>query len=398
MKKITVLLILLFTCKAVLAGYNLIYSDKQFSYTLTVDSILSGDNVNYDCVVRTISVTRVLDKKLVQTITPKENYNACSLPADQLFFIEDVNFDGYNDIRLLQFLPASPNLPYYFWTYNPKTLLFTQDTTLENITSPEFDQQAKTIFSTWRDGCCKHGSDTYQYVNGKVALIKRTEVFPDTEQEKISNFRPLSDTEIQSLFPEKTKSKLNIRFHISKAYEFNDTLGKHYLVLTENNYTLNGENDSIKAYNIRFDNNEYKIDWTCSDFITINKNDSTERFSIWFWSKYIELTDIDADGRIDPIIVYGTTGINGTEDGKIKILTYYKGGKRAIRHQNGVLDFERETQIDSLFYELPEPIQEKVKAIMTKMTENEHVIFPYGWQTSMGNKELKFKEKLKSRK
>lgn len=392
MRKIISILILLLTYKTIIASYNLTYSDKQFSYTLTVDSVLSGDNVNYDCVVKTISVTRLPDRKLIQTITPGENYASCGLPADQLFFIEDINFDGYNDIRLLQFLPASPNLPYYFWTYNPKTLQFIQDTTLENITSPEFDQKTKTIFSAWRDGCCKYGSATYTYENGKITLIQQMEVPTETEQNTTSNFRVLSEAETQTVFPEQIQRKLNIPFHIYKAYEFNDKLGKHYLVLTENNYSPNGENDSIKAYNIRFNNSEFKVDWTCSDFITINKNDSTERFSIWFWFKYIELTDLDSDGLIDPIVVYGTTGINGTDDGKIKILTYYKGAKRAIRHQNGVLDFERETRVDSLFYELPEPVQEKVKAIMTKITENENVIFPYGWQTAIKNKELKFKE------
>jgi hypothetical protein len=211
-------------------------------------------------------------------------------------------------------------------------------------------------------------------------------------QEK-SNFRILSEPEIRTVFSEKTKTKLNIRFYIYKAYEFNDKLGKHYLVLTEHNYTPNAENDSIKAFNIRSINSEFKIDWTCTDFITINKNDSTERPSIWFWSKYIELTDLDSDGLIDPIIVYGTTGINGTNDGKIKIFTYYKGAKRAIRHQNGALDFERETQVDTLFYKLPISIQENVKALMEKITEDGNAIFPYGWQTAMRNKESKFKEK-----
>lgn len=155
---------------------KLTYGDKTFSFTLLVDSTLTGDSVNYDCVVKSIIITRLKDKKHLQTITPDENYPSCTLPQDQIFIIEDINFDGYNDIRLLQFLPAAPNLPYYYWTYNATTQKFQRQKALEEISSPEFDPKKKLIYSFWRGSCCDHGLSTYRYINGKPTLIEESEV------------------------------------------------------------------------------------------------------------------------------------------------------------------------------------------------------------------------------
>ncbi len=184
MRLVTIIFILTLTYTTTFASYKLTYKDKNFLFTLTIDSALSGDMINYDCFVKTISVTRLSDNKAIQTIIPKENYTYCGFPSNQLFFIEDINFDGHNDIRFIKLLPASPNIPYYFWTFNSKTQLFEQDTTLENITDPTFDYDDKTVYSSWRDGCCTHGSDTYKYINGKITLIKQSIVTTDTETNK----------------------------------------------------------------------------------------------------------------------------------------------------------------------------------------------------------------------
>jgi len=158
---------------------KLIYNDKNFSFVLSIDSTLTPDSVNYDCTVKSITITRLKDNKQLQVLKPEESAPSCGLPKDQVFIIEDVNFDGVNDIRLLQFLPAAPNLPYYYWTYDSKTQKFVRQKSLEDITSPEFDHKRKLIFSFWRDGCCNHGLSTYKYINGKPILIEESEVKTD---------------------------------------------------------------------------------------------------------------------------------------------------------------------------------------------------------------------------
>lgn len=176
MRKWIVLLIFIFNAALAGSQTQLAYSEKTFSFVLLVDSTLTADSVNYDCVVKSIVVTRLNDKKQIQVIIPDENYPGCGLPKDQIFIVEDMNFDGYNDIRLLQFLPAAPNLPYYYWIYNPKTQKFQPEKALEEISSPDFDPKKKLIYSFWRGSCCDHGLSTYKYVNGRPTLIEESEI------------------------------------------------------------------------------------------------------------------------------------------------------------------------------------------------------------------------------
>ncbi|MEP0365604.1 MAG: hypothetical protein ABJN36_08980 [Cyclobacteriaceae bacterium] len=207
--------------------------------------------------------------------------------------------------------------------------------------------------------------------------------------------RQLEASEIDQLFTEELKKKLNIDFPIYRSYEYIDNIGTHYLILTEHP-DANGEksehNDSIKAYSYRITDSGWQINWQLKDFILPNGNPNSREYSIWFWSKYLTLDDIDNDGNIEPIIVYGTSGMNGTGDGRIKILTYHNGTKRAIRHQNGILDFQRNTQVDELFYELPNSVQDAVIAIMNQITSSEHGIFPAGWNSAMRADKLYFDE------
>lgn len=187
---------------------------------------------------------------------------------------------------------------------------------------------------------------------------------------------------------------LNIKFPIIRIYKYEDKRGRFYCVLTESRDEISVENDTmnykIKAINFKAENGSYTKIWEIDD--NIIKNDSDES-SIWFWTKYCDFKDYDGDGLADPIIVYGTYGANGYDDGRIKIIIYYKGQKIAIRHQNGVLDNERETKVDNSFYNLPQSLQNSIKQKMDLMIKNNNAIFPYGWQAAMKNKKTSFSER-----
>jgi hypothetical protein len=183
MRLLTTILTLLFFVVSASAQKNYRYQDKNFVYNVAIDSALSADSVNYECAVKSISITRKSDNKLAQTILPPENSCFCNMPQDQIFIVEDVNFDNINDIRLLQYLPAAPNLPYYYWTYNPATKVFRRQKALEEITSPEFDHNNRIITSFWRKSCCDHGLSIYKYINGKPILIKESEAAQDLNGE-----------------------------------------------------------------------------------------------------------------------------------------------------------------------------------------------------------------------
>jgi hypothetical protein len=206
----------------------------------------------------------------------------------------------------------------------------------------------------------------------------------------------LSADAIQKLLPDSVKKRLGIKFATYAVFEYSDRFKKQYLVLSENSYSREKEqalNDSVQAVLLQHNNGLLQPVLTITDFITPGKNNKGfTDYSIWFWTKYTSIADIDGDGSADPIIVYGTAGENDKEDCKIKIVTCCKGKKFVIRHQNGSLDFERNTHVDKAWYTLPAKIQAKVKSIMNALTANNHAIFPAGWQKAMAAKKTYFDE------
>jgi hypothetical protein len=191
----------------------------------------------------------------------------------------------------------------------------------------------------------------------------------------------LSNKQIAELFPDSILRNLNITYPIYRVYKYQDKQGMHYCILCEsrNQITTDGDtlNQNIKAIGVTNENGKFVKVWEIND--NIIRKDKDEN-SIRFWTRYLEIKDYDADGLVDPVIIYGTFGPNGYDDGRIKIIILYKGQKIAIRHQNGILDGERETQVDKSFYSLPVRLQEAIKQKMKLMEKNGQAIFTVDWQ------------------
>jgi len=204
----------------------------------------------------------------------------------------------------------------------------------------------------------------------------------------------LTSKQVTELFTDSVRKALNITFSIFRVYKYTDKSGAFYCILTESRNEITANKDTlnykIKAVTVKPDNNSFTRIWEINDNIIRNDNDES---SIWFWTKYIDFKDYDGDGLSEPVIIYGSSGANGYSDGRIKFIIYYRGQKIAIRHQNGVLDFERETQVDKMFYELPQALQAGIMHKMELMIENNQAIFPRGWQTAMKNKKAVFNER-----
>jgi hypothetical protein len=204
----------------------------------------------------------------------------------------------------------------------------------------------------------------------------------------------LSSGEATNLLTDTVRASLGLHFSVSKVYKYSDKSGQYYVVLTENRDSMPiGEDtisDRIKAVEFKIDKAGPDKIWELTDHIIENEH---EESSIWFWSKYIDFNDDDNDSLIEPIIVYGTKGLNDFDDGRIGIVIYYKGRKIAIHHQNGVADQERETRVDKAFYSLPQKLQTAVKEKMEAMEENRHAIFPSDWRVSTNNKKIFFSER-----
>ncbi|EJU31399.1 MULTISPECIES: FG-GAP repeat protein [Capnocytophaga] len=198
----------------------------------------------------------------------------------------------------------------------------------------------------------------------------------------------LQEEQIQKQFPAKVQKQLGITYPITKAYTYKDKEGTHVWVFTENKlyerakrkeqtYKKNSEgeviNDKIKAFHLLEKADTYQVVRVVYDYSP--KWEGTE-FSIWFWTKFVSFTDLDQDGYVDPIIVYGAAPTDGDPDrGKVKLLAYHKGEKTAIRHQDDPSDQGRETQIDASYYTLPRPIRQKMFDTINHLQENQLTLF-----------------------
>ncbi|XZF15486.1 M949_RS01915 family surface polysaccharide biosynthesis protein [Chitinophagaceae bacterium MMS25-I14] len=204
----------------------------------------------------------------------------------------------------------------------------------------------------------------------------------------------LTTAEVRILFPDTACNRLGISYPIFRVYRYIDKTGLYYCILTESNDGISESKDTlhhdIKAVNVRADRGTFIKTWEINDHVIPEQN---EESSVWFWTKYTDFKDYDGNGQADPVIVYGTAGMNGYDDGRIKFIIYFNGKKIAIRHQNGVLDPEKETQVDKAFYDLPQTLQAAIRQKMELMMKNNHAIFPAGWQAAMKNRKTVFNER-----
>ncbi|WP_314269927.1 M949_RS01915 family surface polysaccharide biosynthesis protein [Capnocytophaga sputigena] len=181
----------------------------------------------------------------------------------------------------------------------------------------------------------------------------------------------LTDKQVQVLFPHETLKEIGVTFPIRKVYAFQDKLGKQYLIISENNSNPD-KATSIKAFNVLLkEGTPPQVLWTITDAI-----DDTEK-AMWFYTRYISLTDLNNDGYIDPIVLYGSESQYGEpyEENRLKFIIYYLGKKTAIRHQNSSLDDGRHTQIDRSYYKLPLALKKKIRSIVATLEEREHALF-----------------------
>jgi LysM repeat protein len=108
---------------------------------------------------------------------PFQTLNVSAMPTiteDTVAFdVEDINFDGYHDMRLMESMLGTANAKYLYWLFEPQTGRFVKNTALSAIISPRVDAENKQIISAWRDGCCYYETDYYQVVDNKPLLVRQ---------------------------------------------------------------------------------------------------------------------------------------------------------------------------------------------------------------------------------
>lgn len=202
--------------------------------------------------------------------------------------------------------------------------------------------------------------------------------------------KTLSSAEIKSVLSTDKRAGLKIQYPIKEAYAYSDKLGTHYLVLTEYANKTSGKVETIEA--IFLDKKAAALENTGGATDFIQDTEVSEEHAITWQSSYCLAEDMDGDGEAEVLLTYSSLGINGLDDGRLKMLCYHKGKKYAIRHQNGTLDFERKTTIDKDFYTLPAAIQLRILQLMHKLMGEEKAFFPAGWEEAIAQKKTLIKE------
>lgn len=141
----------------------------EFSFTL-IDGARQGSSPAPP--PATIEIRRGAETRPWQVIGGLEVESSAIGDAPALEVL-DMDFDGYADLRVAQFRPAAPNVPYFNWLFDPASGRFVRSAELDAIVSPVFDAQARQIRSEWRDGAARYGIDIYEIVRGKPLLARK---------------------------------------------------------------------------------------------------------------------------------------------------------------------------------------------------------------------------------
>jgi len=156
---------------------TLTFSDSAFVYKVAMDSTSSKGFS--DCNVKSITVSNKSDNAVVQTINPDDNIVSCDWVNKDFFVVEDMNFDGKNDFRMLLSQSPGGNMSYAYWLYNPTTRAFERNGAYEDsLATVTFDREKKLVKSYWSSGI-QFGTETYKVVKGKLQLIEREMITPE---------------------------------------------------------------------------------------------------------------------------------------------------------------------------------------------------------------------------
>ena len=181
-----------------------------------------------------------------------------------------------------------------------------------------------------------------------------------------------------------TKSEIKEReldqvsdFPIYKAFECSDKSGVYNLLLCENQKSITKKdtlNTKIQAIYTMSDHGGFLEKWRINDLL---ENTEPKETNIWFWTKYCSTKDLDGDGYIDPVIVYGTRNENN-EIRRVKIITIYKNKKYAIRAVECDLDYCRSFKKDVSWNSLPPKIKTYVDNLVAKLRKEQDLILHDG--------------------
>ena len=103
-----------------------------------------------------------------------DDFTTCPDPGTGSdIIIEDMDFDGINDFRIVAMLPPGPNIPYICFLWDKKSGKFVHAEFLDDMTSPEFNSKAKLIISDNRESANIYTRDITNIPTDGLCLSKQ---------------------------------------------------------------------------------------------------------------------------------------------------------------------------------------------------------------------------------
>ena len=132
---------------------------------------------------------------------------------------EDLNFDGYLDLRLFDNYNGNYKIEWLYFVWNPETQQFQYDKALRDLSLPVFDAENQLIYCMERGSAINHYYSTYKYINYELTLIEYV------EHEEIYALKTNEDIEtilfMASIEPFKTEETHYVPLH-EKISRYNE--------------------------------------------------------------------------------------------------------------------------------------------------------------------------------
>ena len=140
--------------------------------SLPVYNFYLRGNVEYNTIDQ-IEITKGIESKiLVQKL--EAGMGEPPVSGENFFGAQDMNFDGYKDIRLMSWWGATGNTGYTYWLFDPSKNIFVENSDLSSLSNSTPELQTKTIATHSVGGMagCIYNNATYKFDgNGKLILI-----------------------------------------------------------------------------------------------------------------------------------------------------------------------------------------------------------------------------------
>ena len=176
-----------------------IFDPYKFKYTIEKKK---ADYKNITAVAATyfniISLKIEADNRLHWEIGGFDEYDLVNEKPE--VELQDLNFDGYQDIKIPIYYPdmSKGDYGYHYYLYDPRSQNFQRNEQLDDLGVLFFDARIKKILHYDADGSGNESTDTYQWQNGNLYLVKKIQTFEDDDFVNFTEYQIINGKSVQT--------------------------------------------------------------------------------------------------------------------------------------------------------------------------------------------------------